>query len=159
VGGGKFREVSSQTGLRALPLRSARGGAYCDYDNDGDIDILISNIDDRPQLLENVGGDASNWLELRLAGVASNRDAIGARVKVVAGDLIQYDHVRAGGSFLSGNDLRLHFGLADAKAADSVEIQWPSGKVERIRGTRANQILTIREGSGIVPGVYRAVKR
>lgn len=155
VGRGKFREVSSQTGLRVLTPRSARAGAYCDYDNDGDIDMLISNIDDRPQLLENVGGNGSNWMELRLAGAAGNRDAIGAQVKVVAGDLTQYDHVRAGGSFLSGNDLRLHFGLAEAKAADVIEIRWPSGKVETIGNTRANQILTIREGAGIVPGVYR----
>ncbi len=156
---GKFAEVSGEVGLRALPLKSARGGAYCDYDNDGDVDILVSNIDERPQLLENIGGNGSHWLEIRLVGTASNRDAIGAKVKITAGDLLQYDHVRAGGSYISGNDLRLHFGLGDRTAADSIEIDWPSGKKERYSNLKANQILTIREGSGLVPSPYKPSKK
>lgn len=150
MGNGKFRETTRETELRELAPRSARGGAYCDYDNDGDIDILISNIDDRPVLLENDGGNRSNWLELKLVGTTSNRSAIGAAVKVVAGDLVQYDHVRAGGSFISGNDLRLHFGLGNRRLVGLLEIQWPSGKVQQLRDIEANRILTIRENGGIV---------
>lgn len=143
---GKFAEVSQEVGLRALSLHSARGGAYCDYDNDGDIDIVVSNIDDQPQLLENIGGNRSNWLELKLRGTKSNRDAIGAKVKLTAGDLVQYDRIRAGGSYISGNDQRLHFGMADHATADSLEITWPSGQKERLANLKSNQILTIQEG-------------
>src|SRR5207249_1090367 len=82
--------------------------------------------DDRPMLLRNDGGNRANWIEFEMAGTASNRSGIGARVKVVAGGLVQFDHVRAGGGYLSGNDLRLHFGLAGHKRAD-VEVRWPSG--------------------------------
>jgi hypothetical protein len=143
---GKFTEVSEAVGLRALPMKSARGGAYCDYDNDGDMDILVSNIDDHPQLLENRGGNTNYWLELKLVGTISNRDAIGAKVKLTAGDLVQYDRVRAGGSYISANDLRFHFGLADHATADSLEINWPSGKKERLTNLKSNQILTVQEG-------------
>jgi enediyne biosynthesis protein E4 len=134
------------------------GGAYCDYDNDGDMDILVSNIDDKPMLLENMGGNNNNWLEMKLVGTASNRDAVGAKVKLTAGDLRQYDHVRAGGSFLSGNDLRLHFGLGQRPTIDSIEIQWPSGKTDRLPGIKANQILTVREGSGIVTSLDKKLR-
>lgn len=112
------------------------------------MDIVVSNIDATPQLLENVGGNQSNWLELKLIGTTSNRGAIGAKVKVTAGDLIQFDHVRAGGSFISSNDPRLHFGLANHALVDSIQIDWPSGKQDQITGAKANQILTIHENSG-----------
>lgn len=141
----KFAEVSPSTGLGALPLKSARGGAYCDYDNDGDLDILVSNIDERPQLLENAASVAGRWLELKLVGTKSNRDAIGAKVKVTAGNLVQYDRVRAGGSYISGNDLRLHFGLGDRPTIDLVEIQWPSGAQTSLPNVKSNQILTVTE--------------
>ncbi|MDQ2711799.1 MAG: CRTAC1 family protein, partial [Acidobacteriota bacterium] len=131
LGHGKFREISQAVGLRQLPLHSARGAAYCDYDNDGDLDIAISNIDDRPQLLRNEGGNRKHWLEMRLEGTRSNRDAIGALVKVRAGDLVQWDRVRTGGSYISGNDLRLHFGLGDNDVADQIEILWPSGALQK----------------------------
>ena len=145
---GKFREVSDETGLRALPMHSARGGAICDYNNDGTVDILVSNIDGQPQLLRNAGSAHGNWLELKLTGTKSNRDAIGAQVKVVAGGLPQYEHVRAGGSFLSSNDLRLHFGLAGNTQADRIEILWPSGRRDTLTNVKANQIVAVREGSG-----------
>lgn len=150
LGEGKFSEVSHEVGLSTMPWRSARGGAYCDYDNDGDVDILVSNIDDRPQLLENVGGNRLHWIELKLIGAKSNRDAIGAQVKVESGGLVQYDHVRAGGSFLSSNDPRLHFGLGERASVDRLEIRWPSGKVERFSAVSANRIVVIKEGFGIV---------
>jgi hypothetical protein len=147
---GKFAEVSKEVGLLGITPRSARGGAYCDYDNDGDLDVLVSNIDDGPQLLQNVGGNRANWLEMKLEGTLSNRDGIGAKVKVTSGDLVQYDHLRAGSSFISGNDLRLHFGLDKQALVDSIEISWPSGKKDQLSRVPVNQILTIREGSGIV---------
>ena len=84
--------------------RSGRGGAYCDFDNDGNVDLVVSNIDDRPTLLHNEGGRRNNWIELSLTGTTSNRSAVGAKAKITTGDLVQYDHVRAGGSFLSSND-------------------------------------------------------
>ncbi len=156
---GKFVETSKDVALSRLPLKSARGGAYCDFDNDGDIDIFVSNIDDRPNLLENVGGNQSAWLELKLQGTTSNRDAIGATVKVVSGDLVQYDRVRAGGSFISGNDLRLHFGLGSHATADRIEITWPSNKKEQLTNVKANQIVKIREGSGQIASPYRPTSR
>ena len=149
LGDGKFREVSRELGLSKMPWHSARGGAFCDYDNDGRIDVLISNIDDRPQLLRNTGKSGGNWLELKLTGTKSNRDAIGAQVKVKSGSLTQYDHVRAGGSFLSSNDPRLHFGLGKNGSADEIEVRWPTGIIERFAPVRANQILTLTEGTGI----------
>ena len=144
-GHGKFREVSEQAGLARMPWHSGRGGAYCDFDNDGNVDVVVSNIDDRPTLLRNEGGSGNNWLELLLAGTVSNRSGIGAKVKITAGDLVQYDHVRAGGSFLSGNDLRLHFGLRMHKRVDSLEIRWPGGKVDRYQNLEVNKILSLRE--------------
>jgi enediyne biosynthesis protein E4 len=150
LGHGKFQEVGQAAGLRGLPLHSARGAAYCDYDNDGDLDIVVSNIDDPPQLLRNEGGNRRHWLEMQLKSTRSNRDAIGALVKVRTGDLIQWDRVRTGGSYISGNDLRLHFGLGDADAADGIEIRWPSGATEKLERVGSNRILTIEEGKGII---------
>jgi len=141
-----------------MRARSARGGAYCDYDNDGDIDLVVSNIDEVPQLLANAGGNRQNWLEMKLTSTKSNRDAIGARVKVSVGSLVQYDHVRAGGSYISGNDVRLHFGLANNRKADTVEVTWPSGTVEKIENVRANQIIEITEGRGIGSSRYKPLK-
>jgi len=145
IGNGKFREVSERAGLTRLPRRSGRGGAYCDFDNDGNVDVIVSNIDDRPTLLRNVGAGSNNWIELSLAGTVSNRSAVGAKVKITAGDLVQYDHVRAGGSFLSSNDPRLHFGLGTRKRVDSLEIRWPTGKVDRYQNLEINRIHSLRE--------------
>jgi hypothetical protein len=147
---GKFVDISREAGLTAMPWRSARGGAYCDFDNDGDLDIALSNIDDTAQLLENIGGNERNWIALKLIGTKSNRDGIGAQVKIQAGNLIQYDHVRAGGSYLSNHDPRLHFGLGERSTVDAIEIRWPSGFLERLTKVRSNQIITVKEGGGIV---------
>jgi hypothetical protein len=147
---GKFQESDQTAGLRRLPPHSARGAAYCDYDNDGDLDIAVSNIDEGPQLLRNEGGNRKHWLEMRLVGTRSNHDAIGALVKVQTGEIVQWDRVRTGGSYISGNDLRLHFGLEDHDSADSIEILWPSGATEKLEKVPANRILTIQEGKGVV---------
>ena len=140
-----FQDVTGQVGLDQAPVRSSRGGAFCDFDNDGDLDVLVLAIDDAPTLLRNDGGNRKNWLQFRLTGRRGNRSAIGARVKVVAGSTTRTGRVRSGGSFLSQNDLRLHFGLGEAAAADRVEIRWPRGGRQVLTNVEANQIVRIEE--------------
>jgi hypothetical protein len=156
---GKFSEVTRDVGLGELRI-GGRGGAFCDYDNDGGVDVAITTIDSRPILLRNEGGNgAGHWLQVKTVGTKSNRDGIGAWVKVVAGDLTQYDRVRTGGNWLSGNDMRLHFGLGEHQEAELVEVRWPSGKVERFTHVSANQVLVVREGEGQIASPYRPVAR
>ena len=155
---GKFREVTLDVGLGAFQI-GGRGGAFCDYDNDGDLDVAITNIDSPPVLLRNdAGNTAGHWLQVKTVGTKSNRDGIGALVKVVAGSLTQCDRVRTGGNFLSGNDMRLHFGLGEHQEVDLVEVQWPSGAVDRLAHVGANQTLVIQEGKGVIPSPYRPFK-
>src|ERR1700682_1771431 len=134
--------------------RVGRGVAFGDIDNDGDIDIVVNDLDGSPQLLRNDGGNANNSVLIKTVGVKSNRDGIGARVKVVSGDLAQVDEVRSGGSYISQNDLRLHFGLEKRTKIDYIEVRWPSGVVDKITGLSANRILTINEGKGLVEQKY-----
>ena len=148
LGSGKFHEVSIEAGLRSLAPQSARGGSFADYDNDGDLDVVVSVLDGKPMLLENLNGNRGNWLRVELTGEKCNRMAVGARVKVTARGLTQYASVRAGGSYLSSNDPRLHFGLGSATEAE-VEVTWPGGAVERIAGLKANQAVHIRQGQGL----------
>ena len=130
---------------------SSRGAAFGDYDNDGDIDAVILNLGDLPSLLRNDGGNAQNWIKLKLIGSVCNRTAIGARVRVITGSHIQMDEVHSGSSVMSQSDLRLHFGLGKIQTIDAIEVKWPTTqKIERFTKVAANQILTIREGSGIV---------
>jgi enediyne biosynthesis protein E4 len=130
---------------------SSRGAAFGDYDNDGDIDILVLNLGDVPSLLRNDGGNKQNWIKIKLIGTKCNRTAIGARARVVTGNHSQIDEVHSGSSVMSQGDLRLHFGLGKAEVADVIEIKWPTTqKIERFTNVKANQIITIREGSGIV---------
>ena len=140
-----FQDISSRVELDQAPVRSSRGGAFCDYDNDGDLDLLVLAIDDPPTLLRNDGGNRRNWLQFRLTGSRGNRSAVGARVKIVAGSKTRTGRVRTGGSFLSQNDLRLHFGLGEAAAADRVEIRWPDGAGQVLTNVQANQIVHIEE--------------
>ena len=146
-----FVEVTDQVGLNQVPVRSSRGGAYCDYDNDGDLDLLVLAIDDRPTLLRNDGGNRQNWIQLILSGRRSNRSAIGATVKIVAGSKTQFGRVRSGGSFLSQHDLRLHFGLANASLVDLVEITWPNGQRQTLQSVKTNQIIRLQEGEAYGP--------
>jgi hypothetical protein len=130
---------------------SSRGAAFGDYDNDGDIDALVLNLGDLPSLLRNDGGNAQNWIKLKLIGTACNRTAIGARARVVTGTHSQIDEVHSGSSVMSQSDLRLHFGLGKSQTVDFIEVKWPTTqKIERLTKIPANQILTIREGSGII---------
>jgi enediyne biosynthesis protein E4 len=151
LGNGKFQDVSKQMGPGITDPHSSRGSAYGDYDNDGDVDVLVLNMNETPSLLRNDGGNKNNWIKIKLIGTASNRTAIGARARVTTGSHVQINEVASGGSVMSQNDLRLHFGLGKAKVADLVEVRWPTtGKVEKFSNVEANQILTIREGQGIV---------
>jgi hypothetical protein len=147
-GKGYFRKVAAAVGGGLSVARPSRGAAFGDYDNDGDIDILISNIDDRPTLLRN-DTNGGHWITMRLAGAKSNRDAIGAKVAVVVGGRRQIADVRAGGSYVSHNDMRVHFGLGPSEVVDTVEIRWPSGLMERVDGLSANRFYEAREGSGV----------
>jgi hypothetical protein len=152
-GGVHFAEVSAQMGPGITEHFSSRGAAFGDYDNDGGIDALVLNLGDLPSLLHNVGGNAQNWIKLKLIGTNCNRTAIGARVRVITGTHIQMDEVHSGSSVMSQSDLRLHFGLGKIQTIDAIEIKWPTTqKIERFTKVSANQILTIREGSGIVSG-------
>jgi hypothetical protein len=130
---------------------SSRGAAFGDYDNDGDMDALILNMNDLPSLLRNDGGNKQNWIKIKLVGTKCNRTAIGARVRVITGKHIQMDEVSSGTSVMSQSDLRLHFGLGKVDTVDAIEVKWPTTqKIEKFTQVKANQILTIREGSGVV---------
>ena len=147
---GTFTEVGEQMGPPFLEKHSARGAAFGDIDNDGDVDIVVSNLGATAQLLRNDGGNSNNFVLIKTLGTKSNRDGIGARVKVVAGDLIQKDEVRSGDSYISQSDLRLHFGLENKTKIDLIEVTWPSGVVDRVTNAKVNRLLTIKEGQGVV---------
>ncbi len=159
LGNGRFKDVSSEAGPGINELFSSRGAAFGDYDNDGDIDVVILNMNDLPSLLRNDGGNLQNWIKIRLIGTKCNRTAIGARVRVVTGNHTQMDEVHSGSSVMSQCDLRLHFGLGKATTVDLIEVKWPTTqKIERFTQVKTNQILTIREGSGIVDTVKAKAK-
>jgi len=147
---GTFSEVSADCGQALMIPRVSRGAAFGDIDNDGDIDIVIENLDGKPTILRNDGGNRNNWVSIKLQGKGLNRDAIGAKVKVVSDDLVQWGEVQAGGSYLSSSDLRLHFGLGKRTAIDLIEVHWPDGSVETVRKVAPNHFVVIREGKGIV---------
>ncbi|HEX7312306.1 MAG TPA: CRTAC1 family protein [Pyrinomonadaceae bacterium] len=146
---GTFKDDAAPLGALAGEKRVGRGAAFGDLDNDGDVDIVLNNLDGSAQVLRNDGG-ANNSVLVKLVGVKSNRGGVGARVRVVAGDLAQVDEVRSGDSYLSQSDTRLHFGLEKRAKIDLIEVRWPGGAVERVTGVAANKILTIKEGRGLV---------
>jgi hypothetical protein len=149
LGNGTFEELGEEAGPGVTAPHCSRGCAFGDFDNDGDVDILIVNLNEPPSLLRNDLKGANHWLKLKLVGTKSNRSAIGARVAVRYGKKTQAQEVLSQSSFYSVNDPRLHFGLGTEKIAD-IEIRWPSGLQEKLKGIAADQFLTIREGSGIV---------
>jgi enediyne biosynthesis protein E4 len=151
LGNGNFKDVSAAMGPGITARYSSRGAAFGDYDNDGGMDMLILNMNELPSLLHNVGGNKQNWIKLKLVGTKCNRTAIGARARVITGKHIQMAEVQSGASVMSQNDLRLHFGLGAGELVDTIEVKWPTTqKIERFNHVKANQILTIREGEGII---------
>lgn len=147
-GNGTFKEVAAQHGTALMVPRSSRGVAFGDIDNDGDVDIVINNIDGKPNVLRNDGGNRLNWLLVHLLGKGMNRSAIGAVVQVHTGQHTQMGLVQSGSSYLSQSDKRLHFGLGTASFADRVEVTWPDGTVTTLEHVTANQIIEIRQPPG-----------
>jgi hypothetical protein len=145
-----FSEVAANCGDALMTRRVSRGAAFGDIDNDGDIDVVINNLDGSAVVLRNDGGNKGNWINIKTIGSKKNRDALGAQIKVTAGELVQIKEVYSGGSYISQNDTRLHFGLGQKTRVDSIEIRWPAGKVEVIRDVPVNQFLVIEEGRGVV---------
>jgi hypothetical protein len=155
----RFEEVGRTSGPAFAAEKVGRGLAIGDIDNDGDLDVLVTNNGQDAELLRNDGGNRGNALIVRLRGAAPNTQAIGARIRLTAGSRTQMRDVKAGSSYLSQNDLRAHFGLGAAARADRIDVRWPSGRTEAIIGVAANQIITIEEGRGIVAAQAFSQKR
>ena len=143
--GGKFSDISQSAGPGILERQSARGAAFGDYDNDGLVEVLINNQNAAPALLKQTTNPANHWITLKLAGVRSNRSALGAKVRLTAGARTQYDEVRSGGSYLSQSDLRLHFGIGAARSVDRIEILWPSGLRQVLADVLPDRVVAVEE--------------
>jgi enediyne biosynthesis protein E4 len=148
-GMGKFRDVGPVSGPGFALKKPSRSLSAADIDNDGDLDLLIGNVGHTADLLRNDGGNNNNSLSIRTVGSKSNRDGIGARLKLTIAGKVLLQEVRAGSSYLSQSDLRVHFGMGKAPRAERLEIRWPSGAVEVLQDVEANQILTVTEGRGV----------
>ena len=148
---GTFCDASDQAGPALKEKHVSRGLAVGNLFNDGNMDAVIGDLDGSPMILRNHGVPGRHWVSFELAGTKSNRLALNARIKLVAGGITQTDEIHSGGSYLSQNDLRVHFGLGAAKKIDSVEIRWPSGKVESLTNLDADHFYSVLEGQGVVP--------
>lgn len=152
----RFEDVSLQAGPGISAPSASRGCAFGDFDNDGDIDIAVNTVNDFPQLLRCDSRTGNNWIKIKAVGSKSNRSGIGARLKCVTrlpGENKpheQIDEVRSGGSYISQNDLRVHFGLGKAEKVDLLEIRWPSGQVDTVKDVKPNQLVFVKEGEGVV---------
>jgi hypothetical protein len=145
-----------QAGLGISEPVAARGCAFGDFDNDGNIDVVVNTVNDYPQLLRCASTLGNNWIKVRTIGTKSNRSGIGARIICTThppGETKphqQIDEVRSGGSYISQNDLRIQFGLGKAEKVDVLEIRWPSGHVDTLKDVKANQLIFVKESEGIV---------
>ena len=155
---GRFRHVTEEIGGPMLVEKAYRGAAFGDYDNDGDTDVLISALGDRPTLLRNdtAGG---HWITMRLEGVASNRSAIGAKVTIEAAGRRQMTEIRSGGRYVSHNDTRAHFGVGTASVVDRVSIRWPNGNVQTFTSMSSDRFYVLREGTSVPQVVTGAPRR
>jgi hypothetical protein len=149
LGARRFRDITDEVGGGLLIEKSSRGAAFGDFDNDGDIDAVVINLNDRPTLLRNDTVNGNHWVTIRLVGTRSNRDAIGARIQIDSGGRTQTTEVRSGGSYLSHNDLRAHFGLGATARVERLQIRWPSGLVETVNGLQADRFYEVVEGQGV----------
>ena len=155
LGDGKFENVTAAMGEGFALRKTSRAAAFGDYDNDGDIDILVTNWNQTVDLLKNEGGNRNNWIQVQAVGTKSNRSGIGARIKVVFRTLggderTQYAEVKSSGSYLAFSDLRVHFGVKDAERIDLLEIRWNSGIVDTVTNLSVNQRLIAVEGEEIM---------
>jgi hypothetical protein len=149
-GHGRFEDVSARAGSGITQPHASRGCAFGDFDNDGDVDIVVINMNEPPSLLRNDCRTGNNWIKVKCIGTKSNRSAIGARIKVVTGSHSQIDEVMSSSSYISHNDFRLHFGLGQASKVDLIAIRWPSGAEESFSNIEVNQLVIIQEGRGII---------
>ncbi|HZQ25398.1 MAG TPA: CRTAC1 family protein [Terriglobales bacterium] len=153
---GHFEDVSFQAGAGISTPAPARGCAFGDFDNDGDIDVVVNTVNDFPQLLRCDTRLPNNWIKVKTIGTKSNRSGIGARIRCVThppdekAPHSQIDEVRSGGSYISQNDLRVHFGLGKAEKIELLEIRWPSGQVDTLKDLRPNQVVFVEEGKGVI---------
>jgi hypothetical protein len=149
LGNGKFEELFDLAGPGVTAAHASRGCAFGDFDNDGDVDILIMNLNEPPSLLRNDVTGTGHWLKVKLIGVKSNRSAIGARVTARYAGKQQTQEVLSQASFYSANDLRLHFGLGPVNQVD-LDVRWPNGNKESIPGVASGRLVVIQEGKGVV---------
>ncbi|HJZ64846.1 MAG TPA: CRTAC1 family protein [Candidatus Acidoferrum sp.] len=148
---GTFCDASELAGPALKIPRVSRGLAVGDLFNSGNIDVVVEDLAGAPVILKNNGVEGKHWVSFELQGTKSNRLAIGARLKIMAGGMAQTEEIHSGGSYLSQNDLRVHFGLNTAAKIESIEIRWPSGKIELLKNLAADKFYSVLEGQGIVP--------
>ena len=148
TGDGKFIDVSDQSGDGMMIKLSSRSAGFDDLDNDGDVDVVILNSRREPTILRNESPSKGHWLQVRLRGVKTNRDGIGARVKIVSGDLTLIDEVHSGRGYQSHYGTRLHFGLGNREKVDRIEVRWIGGQVDVFENIAVDKIVTLIEGQG-----------